>query len=156
MSFESIGPYRVTAADHIACTLILSFVLAARGLRIISATVTGFLLTVVGLGLASGNVPVAGVAALALFYLFIIKPVSRAIAGRGEAHLAWDAEGIVADTDYVRTLYKWATIDAFRKVGSRLFIMISGGRALIVPDRATNPDNMRLLTAHLADHQITV
>ncbi|HET8749422.1 MAG TPA: YcxB family protein, partial [Sphingomicrobium sp.] len=68
-------------------------------------------------------------------------------------YIDYSPEGIVTETPQVRTTYKWSTIGTAKKVGSRLFIMITDRVALVVPGRSTSPENMDRLMATLAHEQ---
>jgi hypothetical protein len=155
MSFEKIGPYRLTPGDSVVASLVIAFRTGGRGARIWVALVAIILLAAIVIECAFREFWMAGLAALMLFYFFILVPVLRAKKGRGGTCLTFDPEGLVADTDKVRTTYKWATIGSVRKIGSRLFIMVNTRCALVVPDRVTGADNMRALAASLDEHRAT-
>jgi hypothetical protein len=153
MSFEKIGPYRLTAGDSIIASLVIGFRMAGRGARISIAFLSIVLLAAVAIECAFGEFGMAALAALLLLYFFVLAPMFRARKSRGTTLLTFDSEGLVADTDKVRTTYKWATIGSVRKVGPRLFVMVSKQCAIVVPDRATSRENMQALIATLADDE---
>lgn len=95
----------------------------------------------------------ATVAAL-LAWIFIVCPALQSWK-RSKVCLSFDPEGLAADTDEVWTLYKWAGMRSWRKIGSRLFIMVRPGGALLIADRFTDAANMEKLIATLADHKVT-
>ena len=80
-------------------------------------------------------------------WAFILAPALRSRKRSKDIYLEYSPEGVVGETPQTRITYKWSTIGRVRKVGSRLFIMISDGIALVVPDRSTTPENIaRVIT----------
>ena len=153
MSFEKIGPYESTRGDLIAASLVISFMTGATSTRIRTA-----LFVVVGLIPIAAAIVIreplfAGLGVLYLLCVFILVPALRSRKRSKEIYLAYDPEGIVAETANIRTVYKWATVCSFKKVGSRLFIMISDGCALVISDRSISVRNMEDLMSTLTQHR---
>ncbi len=156
MSFEKIGPYELTRSDLIVASLVISFSTGA-----VSARVKAALFVIVGLVMVVGGLVVGEplTAAFGVFFLlliFVISPALRSRNGSKEIYLGYSPDGVVAETTGAKTTYKWATIRSARKVGSRVFIMISDGCALVISDRSTTRENMRSLMATVAQHQGSV
>ncbi|MEG3176228.1 hypothetical protein U1872_08315 [Sphingomonas sp. RB3P16] len=153
MSFETIGPYELTRGDLLAAAFVISFSTGSRATRVKAALfVLVGVMIIVG-GLVIGEPLTAAFGLVFLLLVFVIAPAFRTRAGRTEIYLAYSEEGIVADTPNAKVTYKWATVRSATKVGSRLFIMISDGWALVVSDRVTSQDNMERLAATVAQHQ---
>jgi prolipoprotein diacylglyceryltransferase len=153
MSFERIGPYRLNRADHVAASLAVSFVIGARATRM-----TIGLIAVVGAAVAffearSGDFAVAGGAIGGLLSMFIIAPALRYRKNGSTIYLSYDPEGLVAETDKARTLYKWATLRSYRTIGSRLFIMVSDGCALVIARRFADAGTMQNLIGTIENHR---
>ncbi|MBB5716439.1 hypothetical protein [Sphingomonas aerophila] len=153
MGFEKIGPYGVTRGDMVAAAIVISFLTGDK-----SARVKASLLVVIGVvmfvgGLALGEPQTAGFGMLFVLFMFVIAPALRSRKGSNEIYLEHSPEGLVAETPNARVTYKWSTVGAVRMVGSRLFIMVSGGCALVISDRSTSRQNMISLMTIVAQHQ---
>ena len=83
--------------------------------------------------------------------LFVVAPGVRSLKQVNPIYLSCSPEGIVAETPVLKTTYKWSTISKVKRVGSRLFIMISPAHALVVSDHVTSAENMARLIASLGD-----
>lgn len=153
MSFERIGPFRLRVRDHVAASLVISFVTGSRARQVMSAVALLFGLGVICWALMSGDLVPAGLLTLFLAYHLLLKPAVRAHHGSGDHYLSYDPEGLMVDTTDMRTLCKWPTIGSFRKIGPRLYIMMGSISALVIPDRVTSHDNMAALMASLTDHR---
>jgi hypothetical protein len=156
VSFEKIGPYELTRNDLIVASLVISFSTGATSVQLKVA-----LFVVVGLAMMAGGSLVGEPlpAALGLFFLllmFVVSPALRSRKGSKEIYLEYSSDGLVAETPSAKTTYKWVTIRSAKKVGSRLFIMISDGGALVISDRSTTRENMASLMATVAHHQGSV
>jgi len=153
MSFEKIGPYELTRGDLIAASLVISFLIGGRSARIAGALLTMLGLLIIGFGLFSDNLEMIGIGLIYIPAIFLLGPALRSRKGSRNIYLDYSPEGLVAETPSLRTTYKWSTISTVRKIGSRLFIMISDGCALVISDRTTSPDNMDRLMATIAAHR---
>lgn len=152
MGFQKIGPYDLNRGDVIAASLVISFLTGSTGTRIRVGIWFLFPLGMIGAGIALGE-PFLIAIGLPMLVLIFVAPALGSLKRAKGIYLFCDPDGLVAETAEVRTTYKWTTIWSFRKVGSRLFIMVSRGSALVVADRVTSPDNMADLIATLAQHQ---
>lgn len=153
MSFDRIGPYDLTRGDLVAAAIIVSFLTAARSVRVVAT-----LYLILGLVLAIGGLvtrdPIlVGIGVGLVLFVFVIGPALRSLKRNKEIYIEYSSEGIVGETPQIRTTYKWATIGTVRKVGSRLFVMIADRVALVIPDRSTSPANMERLIATLSQEQ---
>jgi hypothetical protein len=150
MSFDRIGPYDLTRRDLVAAAIMISFLTAAKSVRLIAGlyVLVGLMMVVSGLVTRTPFITVLGV--LFLLWIFVINPALRSRTRSREIYIEYSADGIVGETPQVRTTYKWSTIGTVKKVGSRLFIMITDRLALVVPDRSTSQDNMDRLVATLS------
>lgn len=156
MAFEKIGPYELTRSDLIVASLVISFSTGAASARVKAA-----LFVLVGLVMVIGGLMVEEplTAAFGVFFLllmFVISPALRSREGSKEIYLDYSPDGVVAETPSAKTTYKWATIRSAKKVGSRMFIMISDGCALVISDRSTTHENMGSLMATVAQHKGSV
>ena len=151
MSFERIGPYELTRGDLVAAALIISFFTAKPAVRLRSWLFLIIGVTLAGWGFLIGDLVLAWIGFLWVLFLFVIAPALRSRKRSRQIYLEYSPEGLVAETPEVRTTYKWATVGRCRKYGSRLFIMISDGCALVVSDRSTNGENMDRLIATLSE-----
>ncbi len=152
MGFERIGPYALTRGDLVAAALVISFLTGSR-----SSRVKAWFFVLVGLimivgGLVVGELQTTGFGALFILAIFVIAPALRSRKGSSSIYLENAPDGLVAETPAVRTTYKWSTIHTVRRVGSRVFIMISDGHALVVSDRTTSRENMASLMTTVAHH----
>ncbi|WP_324750292.1 YcxB family protein [Sphingomonas sp. LY54] len=153
MSFEKIGPYELTRGDLIAASLVISFSTGATSTRL-KATLFIFIgVLMIGGGLAFGEPQTVGFGLFFILLIFVIAPALRSRKGSEEIYLDYSPDGLVAETPDARTTYKWSTVREAKKVGSRLFIMISDGCALVISDRSTSGKNMSRLIATVAQHR---
>jgi hypothetical protein len=150
MSFERIGPYDLTRADLVAASIIIPFVTAAKRVRLTIAIyiLAGLLMVVIGI--AFDVMVLVGLGIWLILWVFVLAPALRSRKRNKNIYLEYNPEGIVGETPLTRTTYKWSTIGNVRKVGSRLFIMISDNIALVVPERATTPENIDRVVATLS------
>ncbi|MCA1654560.1 MAG: YcxB family protein [Sphingomicrobium sp.] len=150
MSFDRIGPYDLTRGDLVAAAIIVSFLTAPRSVRLYAAAyiVVGLMMVIAGIVL--GVLLLVGLGIWLVLWVFVIAPALRSLKRSKEIYLDYSLEGIVGETPQVRTVYKWSTVGRAKRVGSRLFIMITDRVALVVPDRSTSPDNMDRLMATLS------
>lgn len=156
MSFEKIGPYELTRSDLIIASLVISFSTGSASARVKAALfVFVGLIMMVG-GLVVGEPLTAAFGLFFLLFIFAISPALRSRKGSKEIYLDYSPEGVVAETPSAKTTYKWATIRSAKKVGSRVFIMVSDGGALVISDRSTTRENMGSLMATVAQHQGSV
>jgi hypothetical protein len=155
MSFDRIGPYELTRGDLITASIVISFVTGSGAARLKAALfVLIALLMIIG-GSAVDEPQIAAFGVLFILIIFVIAPALRSRKGSKDIYLENSPEGLVAETANVRTTYKWNTIGAVRKVGSRLFIMISDDCALVTSDRLTSHENMANLMRTVAHHQVS-
>lgn len=154
MSFERIGPYDLSRRDNVAAAIIISFLIGGRSVRL-----TALLFLVVGTAMVIWGVIwrtlfLGALGVWLLFWIYLIAPALRSRKRNRHIYLEYSPEGIVGETPQVRTTYKWSTIGSVRKVGSRVFIMITNRIALVVPDRASSPANIdRLVATCLEERQ---
>ena len=155
MSFEKIGPYDLTRGDLVAASLVISFSTGAKSTRwkAALAVLVGMLLAIGGI--TSGELITASLGIFLIVLLFVVAPALRSRKGNKDIYLDYSPEGIVAETESVRTLYKWATIRLVKKVGSRLFIIINDNCALVISSRSTSFGNIEKLMMTVAAHQRT-
>jgi len=153
MSFDKIGPYDLTRGDLVVAALVISFSTGARAVRIRAAISVLICLMVSVSGWLSRTPEVVVFGGFLLLLIFFIAPAFRSLKGAREIYLECSAEGLVAETSRVRTTYKWSTLQKVKKVGARLFVMISDGCALVIPDRSTSDANLRALMATIVDHR---
>jgi len=155
MSFNRIGPYELTRGDLIAASVVISFVTGSKATRLKAALFLLMGLLIIIGGSVVDEPQTAGFGMLFILIIFVIAPALRSRKGGKDIYLESSAEGLVAETANVRTTSKWNTIGAVRKVGSRLFIMISDGCALVISDRLTSHENMGNLMRTVARHQVS-
>ncbi len=149
-SFEPIGPYDLTRSDLIAAGFVISFRLGSPQVRFWSIlfTLLASALLLEGLFIADYALMAAG----SFFFLFLLAPTLRSLKRSKEIFLSYDDEGIVVDTPNVRTVYKWVTIGKVARVGSRLFVLVTNGTALVVHKRTTSAANLDALHSTIAEH----
>jgi len=154
MSFDRIGPYELTRGDLIAASVVISFVIGSKATRLKAALflLAGLVMTIGGSVVEEPQT--AGIGMMFILIIFVIAPALRSRRGAQDIYLESSPEGLVAETANVRTTYKWNTIGAVRKVGSRLFIMISDGCALVISDRLTSHENIGNLMRTVARNQV--
>lgn len=153
MSFENIGPYELTRSDMIAASLVVSFLTGATRVRLIAGFILlGCLMIFFG-GLALEELLTAGIGIIFALLIFVIVPAFRTRKHNKDIYLSHSPEGLVVETANVKTVFKWATIRTVKKVGSRLFVMISDSHALVISDRSTSRDNMEGLIATVMQNQ---
>ena len=153
MSFDKIGPYDLTRGDLVVAGLVISFSAGARAVRI-KAAVSVFVCLMISISGWVSKTPEVVVFGVFLFLLlFIVAPAFRSLKGAKEIYLECSPEGLVAETSRVRTTYKWSTIQKVKRVGARLFVMISDGCALVIPDRSTSDTNIKALMSTIAENR---
>lgn len=152
MTFEKIGPYELTRSDLFVASLVVSFSLGSIAVRawILLLTVTSLIAIV--LGALAQDLVVVGIGAFFLFFI-LGSPLLRSRKNSREIYLEQDPMGVAVDTPMARVVYKWSTIRKVKKVGSRLFVIVSNRSALVIPDRATSTGNMEALAATLANNR---
>jgi hypothetical protein len=150
MSFDKIGPYDLARSDVVAAAIIVSFLTGSRSVRIVAAVYVLVALMMVLAGIMLGVLLLVGLGVWLVLSVFVIAPALRSRKMSKDIYLEYSREGIVGETPQIRTTYKWSTIGKAKKVGSRLFIMITDRIALMVPDRSTDPDNMDRIVATLS------
>lgn len=151
MSFDRIGPYDLTRGDLVAAAIIVSFLTSPWSVRLIATVYVLFGLMMLIVGIAFGMLLLVGLGAFFVLWMFVVGPALRSRKRSKDIYVEYSPEGIVGETPQLRITYKWSTIGKAKKVGSRLFIMITDRMALVVPDRSTNPDNMDRLLATVSN-----
>lgn len=155
MTAETIGPYRLSRADFIAASVIISFVTGNRAMRIRSWVIIAAAVAVGLNGFISGEWWVAGFAVFFVAYLFVIAPALRSRSKANDVLLGAEPEGIVAETGGMRTLYKWSTVGVTKRTRERLFIMMTPACALVVPARITTAEKLDALARIVAEHRVS-
>ena len=153
MSFDRIGPYDLTRGDLVAAAIIVSFRTSKTSVRVMAAVYVLLGLIMVTGGIALGEMPLFGFGVCFVLWVFVGAPALRSRTRSKDIYLEYSPEGIVGETPQMRTTYKWSTIGTAKKVGSRVFIMITDRMALVVPDRSTTPENMNRLLETLSNEE---
>jgi hypothetical protein len=151
MSFDKIGPYDLTRSDLVAAAIIISFLTSAWSVRLTAAIYVLLSLAMVIVGLVFGMLILVGLGIFLVLWVFVVAPALRSRRRSKDIYIEYSPDGIVGETPQIRTTYKWSTIGKAKKVGPRLFIMITDRIALVVPDRSTDPENMDRLLVTLSD-----
>jgi hypothetical protein len=151
MSFDRIGPYDLTRSDLVAAAIIISFLTSAWSVRLTAAIYVLLSLAMVIVGLVFGMLILVGLGIFLVLWVFVVAPALRSRRRSKVIYIEYSPDGIVGETPQIRTTYKWSTIGKAKKVGPRLFIMITDRIALVVPDRSTDPENMDRLLVTLSD-----
>lgn len=151
MGFETIGPYALTRRDLIAAALVISFVTGSRATRCKAWLMVAVGLLLIIQGISAGDILNILLGVGLLLLLFALAPAMRSLKQVNPIYLSYSPDGLIAETPILRTTYKWSTVGTAKKVGRRLFIMISPMHALVVSDHVTSPENMRRLVASLED-----
>lgn len=149
--FAPIGPYSLTRVDLAAAGLAISFRLGGPAVLIRSwvLILCGAIVLLGGFFTSDWLFSVIVAAAIAFMFL---SPALRSTDRVCGILLGPDPDGIVAENNGTRTLYKWSTIRPSRRIGSRFFLMVTPGCALVIPERATTPENLDALVATVRDH----
>ena len=155
MSFAPIGPYRLSRADHVAASLVISFLIGRLRVRVWSVALTLVAAFCGAVGLIVHDATMWAGAALFLVFVFVLAPVLRFRRDSSPIMLSESEDGLTAETGETRTTYKWATIRSVRRIGPRLFVMVTDACALVIDERNTTPDNLAALTATLRDRAST-
>lgn len=151
MRFETIGPYALTRRDLIAAGLVISFVTGSKATRWKAWVLVAVGVLLMILGASTGDMLNVLFGAGLLLLLFVILPAMRSRKQAKHIYLSYSPDGLIVETPTFRITYKWSTIGGAKKVGTRLFIMISPAHALVVSDHVTSAENMRRLVASLED-----
>lgn len=152
MRFEPVGPYSLGRRDLVAAALVISFVTGSRATRWKSWLILAVAVLLMLLGLSDGDPTMLTLGAALPVLVFLLAPALRSTKQVRHITLYWSPDGLVAETPVVRTTYKWSTIGTVRKIGSRLYVMISHAHALVVPVRGTGAANVEALLAALHAH----
>src|SRR5690348_13862353 len=150
MSFDRIGPYDLSRGDLVAAAIIVSFVTSPWSVRLMAAVYVLLGLAMIVAGIVFGVLLLVGLGVFFVLWVFVVAPALRSRKRSKDIYLEYSPDGIVGETPQIRTTYKWATIGKAKKIGPRLFIMITDRIALVVPDRSTSADNMDRLLATLS------
>jgi hypothetical protein len=150
MSYERIGPYDLSRGDLVAAANIGSFVTSPWSVRLMAAAYVLLGLAMIITGIVWGVLLLAGLGVFFVLWVFVVAPALRSRKRSKDIYLEYSPDGIVCETPQVRTTYKWSTIGKAKKVGPRLFIMITDRIAIVVPDRSTSPDNVERLLETLS------
>ena len=150
MSFDKIGPYDLSRGDLVAAAIIVSFVTSPWSVRLMAAVYVLLGLAMIVAGIIFGVLLLVGLGVFFVLWIFLVAPALRSRKRSKDIYIEYSSDGIVGETPQIRTTYKWSTIGKAKKVGPRLFIMITDRIALVVPDHSTSPDNMERLLATLS------
>jgi hypothetical protein len=152
-NFESIGPFALGRTDQLVAASLISFSLGSRLTRawswVILVAAVG---TAVVLTFADDWWGVGAALSFAAF-VFVGAPLLRSNNGNRQIRLSASAEGLVVETADVRATYKWSALGSVRYFRRRLFIMISGKCALVIPERATTRSNLEVLEQLVSRHR---
>jgi hypothetical protein len=142
MSFQKVGPYRLTRADLVAASVVISFIIGSKKTRIWAMLCLLLGTILIGGGLVAGEFTTSALGFFLIIYIFVAIPALRYNKTSKDIYLTYSEQGLVADTGDMATTYRWITIGKFKRVGSRLFIMINNGCALVISERTTSSENI--------------
>jgi len=151
VGFQKIGPYEITRWDLLVAAIIISFRIGSIGVRLLMTLMLLLALGALAVGIAGHDAVEVGMGVFLLFVLFGV-PALRSRKNSREIYLQQHSDGLAFDMPNASVVYKWSTIGKVRKIGPRLFIMVTARCALVIPDRATSPANMESLQASIAEH----
>lgn len=153
MGFEKIGPYELTRSDQVVASLVISFFIGSTSFKIKCSlyVLLGIVLTAIGIAIRDAQITIFG--PIFILFIFVVSPALRSTKYGKNLYLEYSPEGIIVDSTKAKTTYKWETIISAKKIGSRLFIMIYEGVALVVSDRSTSRANMDNLMATITRHK---
>jgi hypothetical protein len=145
----------LTRADLVAASLVISFIIGGKRTRVWSALylLLGVILVVGGLVAEESTTSALGV--FFVIFIFIVRPALRYNKTSRDIYLTHSAQGLVADTGDMATTYRWMTIGIVKRMGSRLFIMINDGCALVISERSTSSENLENIISTIA-HESSV
>lgn len=150
MSFQKVGPYRLTRADLVAASLVISFIIGGKRTRVWSALYLLLGVILVAGGLVAEESTTSALGVFFVIFIFIVRPALRYNKNSRDIYLTHSAQGLVADTGDMATTYRWMTIGIFKRIGSRLFIMINDGCALVISARSTSSENLENIISTIA------
>ena len=147
--FEPIGPFALQRTDQLAAASLISFSLGSWRVRIWSWVILVLSVAAAAVLAFSGE-EAAVIVLLFPAYLFVIAPLLRSNKRSRAITIATSDEGVVVETAEVRTAYKWGALGSVRYFRRRLFVMITGNCALVIPERATTRANLEVLAQLVA------
>jgi hypothetical protein len=134
-TFERIGPFDLTSWDIIFGYAHCNFISSRPFNRVFNQIVLVILLMfAVMSALESKWVGFAVYGFILVIWLGVI-PVAWLGRSQKRLHIACDAFGITAENDTIKSSFKWNTVKSVEVKGSRVFVALTTGNSLILPNR---------------------
>ena len=145
--FEPIGPFDMRREDQLVAANVIGFRLGSRKAKFLSYffLLGGIFLLVSGIFDEDPWVIFAPIAGLML--IFVILPLLRSNERSRRIVISEHRDGLNMETPEVSTTYKWDRLGRAQIISDRLFVMIDGNCGLVIPQRATNRENLERLAA---------
>ena len=153
MAFEKIGPCKLRLGDAVLASLAISFLIGAKSTRLSAAISPLIGSAIIIFGIYTHEYVLIGVGILLFIVQILITPALRALRKDEGFYIESSPDRLVVETSKMRATLKWPMIRKVRKIGSRLFIMISSKSALVISDSVTGSDNMDRLIATIEAHR---
>lgn len=140
-----IGPYSLRRADLVAASLIISFRIGGRAVRIRSWLLASLCALLLASGAITGEWMPGLAAAVAAGFIFVGAAAIQSLHRVSDIGIEAEADALVAENAGTRTLYKWSGVRIGAQSRDRLFIMVTPNNALVVPTRAATPEQLASL-----------
>jgi membrane protein implicated in regulation of membrane protease activity len=146
----TLGPFTLTARDHVLGSLLISFRAAHWTLRLWFAIIALVLAVGGALALHAGEWVLGAFLLLVLMFSFVLGPALRGLRkSNRDAVAQLDEEGYVADGPRARMLVRWDGIRSSHYVGGFLVVMISRQTGLVVPPHAAPAERIEAFAREL-------
>ena len=133
--------------DQLVAASVLGTLLGSKTAKIRTALILiagwGFLFW----SLATGDGGGVFAALLFLAIVFLAEPLLRSKRRNRGITVSDHSEGLEIESPQVKTIHKWESLGEARLIAGRLFVMIDGSCALVIPKRATTGENLDRLKA---------
>ena len=141
--FDPIGPFDFRRSDQFVAAVYIGLVLGRGAGKFLSYLILSVsaLLLVAGVVLGDFSHIIFGL--LFPLMIFVILPALRSNRRNRDIVVTGGVEGLQIETGQVRSIYRWAQVEPVRVFAERLFVMIDANCGLIIPLRATDPENFR-------------
>ena len=139
--FDPVGPFDLRRSDQVIAAIYIGLIMGRGWAKALSrlALAVSVLVVISGLVFRDVDSILAGLG-FPLF-IFVIAPALRSNSRNRSIMITCDSEGLAVEIPQVRSVYRWDRIGPSRVFASRLFVMIDKNCGLIIPERATAPEN---------------
>lgn len=148
--FKPIGPFDLSRVDMVVAGNVLGFILGTWKMRLWTFFLFGVLLIGFAAGVISKDRTLTIYPPVLLFLVFFGGPWLRSTARSKMIVVSEGLDGLQVETSLATTTYRWQHLGKTSIIFSRLFVMIDGNRAIVIPERATTRGNLEAAAERIA------